>query len=96
MELSSIPAIGLSPPSSLPWRATSLVTALLVDDILEYPEERDGITTADLNAHRQRRAPAMLSQCSATLAPTTSVEFISYLSPEENREYGNRDCTYPK
>jgi hypothetical protein len=67
-----------------------------MEDSLEDLKKRDGIATADLDAHREQRAVATLSQYTPSLASTTSVESISYLSPEENREYGNRDCTYPK
>jgi hypothetical protein len=67
-----------------------------MEDSLEDLKKRDGIATADLDAHREQRAATTLSQYTPSLASTTSVESISYLSPEKNREYGNRDCTYPK
>jgi hypothetical protein len=54
-----------------------------MEDILEYLKKRDGIATADLDAHREQRAAATLSQYTSSLAPATSIEPISHLSSEK-------------
>jgi hypothetical protein len=44
-----------------------------MEDGLEYLKKRDGIAAADLDAHREQRAAAALSQYTSSLAPATSI-----------------------
>jgi hypothetical protein len=52
----------MSPPSNLPWRAAIYIDAFSTVHTVEYPEERDGITAADLDDLRDEEAAAKHSE----------------------------------